>query len=107
MQVAKFGDEGFRDEIIKLIKAAKIKDTRFKSLTFDRQMASGWTNTSGTGNTSILQNITLKKGASGQYSHINNDQVEFILNNNEKILTFEDVKYDPTNDLFIFDSTIY
>ena len=61
MQVAKFGDEGFRDEIIKLIKAAKIKDTRFKSLTFDRQMASGWTNTSGTGNTSILQNITLKK----------------------------------------------
>lgn len=106
MQVAKFGDEGFRAEIIKHIKAAKIKDNRFKSLTFDRQMASGWTNTSGTGNTSILQNITVKRGASGQYSYVSNDQVEFILNNNEKILTFEDVKYDLTKDLFIFDSTI-
>lgn len=77
----------------------------FLPLTFDRQMASGWTNTSGTGNTTILQNITVKRDASGQYSYVNNNQVEFILNNNEKIF-FEDVKYNQTKDLFIFDSTI-
>lgn len=106
MQVAKYGDDKFKTEIINLIKNSKIKDNRFKSLTFDKRMASGWTNSSGTGNTSILQNITVKKGAQGQYSYVNNDQVEFVLNNNDKVLTFQDVKYDSNKDLFIFESTI-
>lgn len=42
MQVAKYGDESYRNKIIELIKKSQIEDTRFKSLTFDRNMATTW-----------------------------------------------------------------
>lgn len=106
MQVAKFGDDSYRKQIIDIIKNSQITDNRFKSVTFDRQMAVGWLPTQNEHTTGILHNVTIEKGTQGIYSPIQNRQAEFILNNNDKIMTFQNVKYDPDKDLFYFDTTI-
>lgn len=106
MQVAKFGNESYRNKIIELIKKSQINDSRFKSLTFDRKMAEGWLPAQGSNNTGILHNVTINKGVQGSYSSVNNRQAEFILNNNDKRMSFQDVKYDPKKDIFVLNTTI-
>lgn len=106
MQVAKFGNESYRNKIIELIKKSQITDNRFKSLTFDRKMAEGWFQTQGANNTRILHNVTVNKGVQGKYSSANNRQAEFILNNNDKRMSFQNVKYDPQKDIFVLNTTI-
>ena len=80
----------FWKEIIKLIKEAKITDTRFKSVTFDRGMATRWA-PSQTGNVSMIQNLSIEAGAQGKYSYVANNQVEFVLNRNPKVITFNNL----------------
>ncbi len=106
MQVAKFGSESYRNKIIELIKKSQITDNRFKSLTFDRKMAEGWLPTQGSNNTGIQHNVTVNKGVQGCYSSGDNRQAEFILNNNDKQMSFQDVKYDPKKDIFVLNTTI-
>lgn len=106
MQVAKFGSESYRNKIIELIKKSQITDNRFKSLTFDRKMAEGWLPAQGSNNTGILHNVTVNKGVQGSYSSANNRQAEFILNNNDKRMSFQNVKYDPQKDIFVLNTTI-
>ncbi len=106
MQTVKFGNESYRNQIINMIKETQITDNRFKSLTFDKNMAEGWLPDQGTANTGIFHNIKVKKGIEGCYSSIENRQAEFILNNNEKHISFQNVKYDPQRDIFFVDSTI-
>ena len=105
MQVAKYGNEKFRMQLIELIKNTQIPDSRFKSLTFDGGFAKDWVCTQD-GHTKILQNMQVNKGLHGKYSNSDNRQAEFILNNDPKIMSFQDVKYDPKYDVFYFDSSI-
>ena len=106
MQTVKFGNESYRNQIINMIKETQITDNRFKSLTFDKNMAEGWLPDQGTANTGVFHTIKVKKGIEGCYSSIENRQAEFILNNNEKHISFQNVKYDPQRDIFFVDSTI-
>lgn len=108
MQMAKFGDEKFINELIKRIKSAKIIDKRFKSLSFDGGMASSWASRrAGDSSTPIIQNVTVKKGTQGGFDAISaNSQYEVILNNTPKEITFQDVVYYPKADNFEIKSTI-
>lgn len=56
-------------------------------------------------NTGILENVTVKKGSQGVYSSNENRQAEFVLNNNPKRVTFDDVSYDAEKDIFVVNST--
>ena len=105
MQVAKYGDDKFRRQLVELIKSSKIDDTRFKSLTFDGGFAREWVVTQD-GHTKILHNMSIDKGLHGKCSGSDNRQAEFILNNDPKVISFQDVKYDPELDVFYFDSSI-
>ncbi len=105
MQVAKYGDDNFRRQLIELIKSSKIDDNRFKSLTFDGGFAREWAVTQD-GHTKILHNMSIDKGLHGKCSGSSNRQAEFILNNDPKVISFQDVKYDPELDVFYFDSSI-
>lgn len=105
MQVAKYGNKNFRAQVIELIKKSQIQDNRFKSLTFDSAFANSWSFAQNN-NTRILQNMSVDRGLHGRYSSVNNRQAEFILNNDPKVMSFQDVKYNPENDVFYFDSTI-
>ncbi|MCM1265997.1 MAG: hypothetical protein NC200_07340 [Candidatus Gastranaerophilales bacterium] len=105
MQTAKYGDNRFRTQLVELIKNAQIQDSRFKSVTFDRGFAMEWVGTQD-GHTKILQNIKVNKGIHGGKSNVDNKQAEYILNNDNKIISFQDVKYNPEQDMFYIDSTI-
>ena len=107
MQVAKYGNDAFRREVIELIKKSQIVDTRFKSITFDRKMSETWAGmVQGSSNTGILHEMSVSRELEGLYSFVNNRQAEFVLNNNRKIMTFQDVVYNAENDTFMFKSTI-
>lgn len=107
MQVAKYGDEKFVNHLIKLIKNSKIKDNRFKSVSFDSDFAKSWLATQD-GNTGIFQNMTIKEGNNGIFAsrYVQNRQAEYIVNNDPKEITFSDVSYDKTKDLFNIDSIL-
>ncbi len=105
MQVAKYGGEKYRTQIADLIKNSQVKDNRFKSLTFDRDFARQWVATQD-GHTKILHNMSVDSGLHGTYSGVNNRQAEFILNNDDKIMRFQNVKYDPKRDVFCLDTSV-
>ena len=106
MQMMKFGNNKFKDKIIEQIQSTKICDNRFKSLTFDKEFASYWNNRNSGGQTKIIENMHVNKGLHGAYSSQNNDQAEFILDNEDKEITFSNVKYDSQKDVFYIDSEI-
>ncbi len=106
MQVAKYGDKNFVNEIVKRIKTSKIIDERFKSLSFDKGMAAGWKHTQYCDNTTILQNAIVKQGTNGGYHNGWNKQYEVIINNTPKEITFPEVVYHKDGDYFELDSVI-
>ena len=106
MQMAKYGGTSYVSTIIEMIKKSKIKDSRFKSLTFDKCMAESWLLGGNSCNTAVIHDLTVHKRLQGIYSHVNNRQAEFILNNNEKTITFQDVVYDRVKDIFRVVSSI-
>ena len=106
MQAAKYGSTKYQNQIAEMIKKSKIQDDRFKSLTFDFGAAKEWLPAQETQNTGILHNVNIKEGIEGAYSHTNNRQAEFILNNTQKSITFDNVRYNPEQDIWYFDSTI-
>ena len=106
MQAAKYGSTKYQNKIAEMIKKSKIQDDRFKSLTFDFGVAKEWLPSQETQNTGILHNVNIKEGIEGAYSHTNNRQAEFILNNTQKSITFDNVRYNPEQDIWYFDSTI-
>jgi hypothetical protein len=106
MQVARFGDEKYIEKLSQLIKDTKIMDNRFKSLSFSRGFAEGWGYQHRGDNAIILQKATVKQGTQGVYHDGDNDQMEFVLNNTTKQITFNDVVYDKAENVFRFNSTI-
>lgn len=106
MQLAKFGDKKFVNELIKRIKTSKIVDDRFKSLSFDKGMANGWKSHNAGDNTTIIQNATVKQGTQGGFHNGSNAQYEVILNNTPKEIKFSDVVYHEDGDYFELDSII-
>lgn len=106
MQLAKFGNEEFVNELIKRIKSSKIIDDRFKSLSFDKGMAGGWMSHNAGANTTIIQNATVKQGTQGGFHNGSNAQYEVILNNTPKEVKFPDVIYHKDGDYFELDSLI-
>lgn len=106
MQAAKYGSTKYQNQIAEIIKNSKIQDDRFKSLTFDFGAAKEWLPAQETQNTGILHNVNIKEGIEGAYSHTNNRQAEFILNNNPKSMTFDNIRYNSEQDIWYFDSTI-
>ena len=106
MQIARFGSEQDIETILNLIKKSKIIDTRFKSLSFDKGMASGWKNHNTGNNATILHTANVKKGTQGIYHDTNNGQEEVILNNTAKKMTFRDVVYDKKSNTFYINTDI-
>lgn len=106
MQLAKFGDEKFVNELINRIKSSRIIDDRFKSLSFDKGMAGGWKSHNAGDNTTIIQNATVKQGTQGGFHNGSNAQYEVILNNTPKEVKFSDVIYHKDGDYFELDSII-
>lgn len=106
MQVAKFGDEKFINELIRKIKNTKLIDTRFKSFSFDEGMANGWRCIHSGDNTIILQKATIKQGTQGGYHQGANAQYEVILNNTPKEIKFSDVVYNKETDTFELSSIL-
>ena len=106
MQLAKFGDKKFVNELIRRIKDSKLVDTRFKSFSFDEGMASGWRCVHSGDNTTILQKATVKQGTQGGYHAGANAQYEVILNNTPKEIKFSDVVYNKETDTFELYSVI-
>ena len=105
MQVAKYGGKKYQEQIADLIKNSQVKDNRFKSLTFDSTFARQWAETQD-GHTKILHNMSVDSGLNGAYSGVNNRQAEFILNNDDKVMRFQNVIYDPKRDIFCLDTSV-
>ena len=103
MMVMKYGDVKFQDEVVESIKNATVKDNNFKSFGVGR-FCYNWMDP-GSGNTCIFQSATLKAGCHGVH-RMRGDQFEFIMSDDPKEITFQDVKYDPEEDVFYVDSTI-
>ena len=107
MQVAKFGDEKFINEVINRIQDSKVIDKRFKSFSFDKGMASSWRGIHSGDNTTIVHNATIKKGTEGGYNNTtDNAQYEVILNNTPKEMSFNRATYNKQNDTFELDTII-
>lgn len=107
MQVAKFGDEKFVNEIINRIQDSKVIDKRFKSFSFDKGMAFSWRGIHSGDNTTIVHNATIKKGTEGGYNNTTaNAQYEVILNNTPKEMSFNRATYNKENDTFELDTII-
>lgn len=106
MQMAKYGDENFINEIILRIKNAKLVDTRFKSYSFDEGMAAGWRKIHTEDNTTIIQRATINKGTEGGFHEGNNAQYEIILNNTPKEIVCNNVLYDKETDTFVLDTIV-
>ena len=105
MQVAKYGGEKYQQQIVDLIKNSQVKDNRFKSLTFDSKFAREWVETQD-GHTKILHNMSVGSGLNGIYAGVDNRQAEFILNNDDKVMRFQNVIYDPKRDIFCLDTSV-
>lgn len=106
MEVAKFGSDKYIQDVTDLIKKAEIIDERFKSLSFDKGMAESWIERKSSDNMKILQSITAKKGLNGVYTGINNNQMEFILDNQPKRFRFTDAIFDRESGIFRIDSVV-
>ena len=106
MQIAKYGDEKYINELIQRIKTSKITDTRFKSYSFDEGMARGWSGTQGSNNTRLIQHANVMKGTEGGYIHSQNAQYEVILNNTPKEISIQDVAYNKKSDAFEIDTIV-
>lgn len=106
MQMAKYGDENFVNEIILRIKNAKVVDTRFKSYSFDEGMAAGWRRTQACDNTTMIQRAIINKGTQGGFHDGANAQYEIILNNIPKEISCNNVVYDKKNDTFVLDTIV-
>ena len=106
MQVAKYGNEQFVNEVIDRINKSKVIDARFKSYSFDQGMAYNWRGLNCGDNTTITQKTTIKQGTEGCYSGITNNQYELVLNNTPKEISFESVVYNKETDTFELVSTI-
>ena len=100
MQVVKYGDDAFLKEVINRIQKSKIIDTRFKSYSFDKGMASGWRTIHSGDNTTIITKATIKKGTQGGFHQGANNQYEIIVNNTPKEMTFPKVTYKKETDTF-------
>ncbi|MBP3846633.1 hypothetical protein J6I39_02665 [bacterium] len=103
MMVMKYGDYKFHTKVIEAIKSSKVIDDKFKSFG-DPEFCYNWMN-SKNGNTCVFQNATLKKGYHGIY-RARGGQSEFIMSDDLKEITFQNVKYDPMEDVFHVDSKI-
>ena len=106
MQVVKYGDDTFLEEIIRRIQESRIIDKRFKSYSFDKGMAAGWRGIHSGDNTTIVQNAIIKKGTQGGFHCGNNAQYEVVLNNTPKEMTFDTVIYDRLTDTFNIGLTV-
>ena len=106
MQIAKYGDEKYINELIQRIKTSRITDTRFKSYSFDEGMALYWSGTQGCDNTRVIQHANVMKGTEGGYIDSRNVQYEVILNNTPKEISIQDVAYNKKSDAFEIDTIV-
>ena len=105
MQVAKYGGKKYQKQIAQIIENLKLEDNRFKSLTFDKNVAETYASDN-KNTTGIFYNVHVKKGLEGMFSNVENKQAEFIINNNSKTMTFQNVHYSPENNAWNLDTTI-
>lgn len=106
MQVARFGDDNFINEVIKKIQESKVTDTRFKSFSINKGFAEGWSYMHAGDNAKLFQKTTVKQGTEGGYVGGDNNQYEVILNNTPKEFTFQKVVYNKEENRFELESTV-
>ena len=109
MLVAQFGSSRYISKVLEKINNAKIQDNNFKSYTLDKNFAKNWAKNKDTKNkddmVSILTRTTICKGNEVGYA-TRSKQYEFILNNNQKQLTFSNASYDKDNNMFYIDTQV-
>lgn len=108
MLMMKYMDKHSQNEILELIKKAKVEDDgRFKSTTLSPYFAEHWIgscyNTERESEAKIVSKINLKENCEGVYvqgENSTNGQCEFIVNNKPKITTIKNVTYDKEKNIF-------
>ena len=109
MLVAQFGSSKYINKVLAKINNAKIQDCSFKSYTLDKNFAKNWAKNKDGRNrddmVSVLTKATICKGNEVGYAARSN-QYEFIVNNNQKQLTFSNASYDKEKNIFYFDSQV-
>lgn len=109
MLVCKYADNNFIKKVLNAINSAQIQDDRFKSYTLSEKFAKHWAKDKDfcddENMLSMVTRANIKKGNQVGYSS-KSGQFEFILNNNNKKITFANAQYDKANNAFVFDSEI-
>lgn len=109
MLLARYGNKRYIDKILKLIDSTSINDNNFKSYTLDKKFAESWKRPSGLiedrNMVGIITTANIKKGNQGAYT-AKSGQMEFILNNNSKKISFNNAHYDKETNTFYIDSTV-
>ncbi|MBE7706409.1 MAG: hypothetical protein E7Z91_04110 [Cyanobacteria bacterium SIG30] len=109
MLVCKYANSGFIEKVLDKINSAEIIDNNFKSFTLSENFAKDWARKKNfcddKNMLSMVSKTTIKKGNQIGYSS-KSGQFEFILNNNDKKMTFSNAKYDKETNTFTFDSDI-
>ncbi len=107
MLVAKYADKRYVDEILHLIENAELTDSRFKSTSFSERFVDSWMHDSDNKNVpKIKSKLTIEEGTEGVYVSSANHQFEFILNDNEKQITYNKAKYDKKTNTFVLEGNV-
>jgi len=109
MLVAQFGDKRYINLITDKINNAIVTDSHFKSFTIDKKFASRWARTkNGKMDSNMLSMISKTVIAEGNEVGYDSrsGQFEFIVNNNNKEMTFSNARYDRDTNTFYFDSVL-
>lgn len=108
MLMMKYMDKHSQNEILELIKNAKVEDDgRFKSTTLSPKFAEQWIgscyNNERKNEAKIMSKINIKENCEGVYvqgEDSTNGQCEFIVNNKPKITTIKNITYDKEKNTF-------
>lgn len=99
MLVAKFGNQKFINLISEQIKKCLIIDDKFKSTSLSKDFVENWQEGAFC-STEIISKLEILKGCEGLYDAGTTGQVEFILNDHQKVIRYTDVKYNKETNTF-------
>ena len=109
MLVCRYGNKKFQDKILEKMNNAVVTDDNFKSFTLSKDFAEDWAKSKTLSKDktmlSMVSTTTIKAGNQVGYS-ARSGQYEFILNDNDKQMTFSNAQYDKETNTFYFDSEI-
>lgn len=104
-----FGYKGFINSVTDKINNVAVEDSNFKSYTLSEDFAKRWAHKKNgelsNDMLSIVTKTNIKKGNQVRYTY-DKSQYEFIVNDNPKIITFDNAKFDKDTNTFYIDSQL-